>query len=213
MPLDIGEVPLGGRPDIRLNGQKASMYATMNAISSTKRGLQRISMRQSLHGAGAVLLAGALIMGSALALAQEAGSAKAAAEPGFFESIGSWFERQADNLSSSFKDAGKQVTNFGHEAGIAAKTTVEGAKEAAGAVARIPATRVVAGHAQCRTAPNGAPDCVAAATTICKAKGFDSGKSMDMTTAEVCPAQVYLAGRNSGPGCHTETFVSSALCQ
>jgi hypothetical protein len=48
---------------------------------------------------------------------------------------------------------------------------------------------------------------------MCKAKGFASGKSADMTTAEVCPPQVYLSGRNSGPGCHTETFVSRALCQ
>ena len=26
-------------------------------------------------------------------------------------------------------------------------------------------------------------------------------------------SQVYLTGRNSGPGCKTETFVSRALCQ
>ena len=48
---------------------------------------------------------------------------------------------------------------------------------------------------------------------MCKTKGFEGGKSVDMTTAEVCPPQVYLSGRNSGPGCHTETFVSRALCQ
>jgi hypothetical protein len=134
-------------------------------------------------------------------------------EPGFFESIGRWFEEQGKKVGSTFKDAGKKVENFGHEAGVAAKTTVEGAKDAAGAVARIPVARVVTGHEKCQNAPNGAPDCVAAATAICKAKGFESGKSADMTTAEVCPAQVYRSGRNSGPGCRTETFVSRALCQ
>ena len=110
-------------------------------------------------------------------------------------------------------DAGKGVENFGREAGVAAQTTVEGAKDAAGSVVRIPAARVVTGHEVCKVAPNGAPDCVAAATAMCKARGFEGGKSADMTTADVCPAKVYLSGRNSGPECRTETFVSRALCQ
>jgi len=133
--------------------------------------------------------------------------------PGLLESIGRWFDRQADNLGSSFKDAGKGVENFGREAGVAAQSTVDGAKDAADAVVRIPAARVISGHEKCRVAPNGAPDCVAAATAMCKARGFESGKSADMTTAEVCPAQVYLSGRSSGGECRTETFVSRALCQ
>lgn len=134
-------------------------------------------------------------------------------EPGVLESIGRWLDRQGDNLSSSFKDAGKGVQNFGHEAGVAAQSTVEGAKDAAGAVVRIPAARVVTGHEVCKVAPNGAPDCVAAATAMCKARGFSEGKSADMTTADVCPAKVYLSGRNTGPECRSETFVSRAFCQ
>ena len=47
----------------------------------------------------------------------------------------------------------------------------------------------------------------------CKAKGFQAGKSADMTTAEVCPPKVLLSGRNSGPECHDETFVSRIICQ
>ena len=183
-------------------------------------GTNRISNCRTGRTAASSLLtcvcAGAILLTAALAFAQErAGSnARASAEePGFFGGIVRWFDRQASKIGSGFKDAGSQVENFGHEAGIAAKTTVEGAKDAAGAVARIPAARVVTGHQKCMVAPNGAPDCVAAAHTMCKAKGFDSGKSVDMTTAEVCPAQVYLSGRKSGADCHTETFVSRALCQ
>lgn len=146
------------------------------------------------------------------ALAQENRPPKVE-EPGMFENIGRWFETQVDKIGSSFKDAGKKVQNFGHEAGIVAKTTVDGAKGAADLVARIPSARVISGHEKCQNAPNGAPDCVSAATAMCKAKGFESGKSADMTTADVCPAKVYLAGRNSGPECRTETFVSRALCQ
>ncbi len=107
----------------------------------------------------------------------------------------------------------ERFLNLGQDATLAARTTVDTAKDAADAVGRLPGTRVVSGHEKCRAAPNGAPDCIAAAYAICEKVGFKSGKSVDMTTAEVCPAEVYLAGRNSGPGCHTETFVSRALCQ
>ncbi len=157
---------------------------------------------------------GVLLLTVTLALAQNGDGQRAQAEePGFFEGIAQWFDRQAAKIGSGFKDAGTQVENFGREAGVAAKTTVEGAKGAADTVVRIPAARVISGHEKCKIAPNGAPDCVVAAQIMCKAKGFESGKSVDMTTAEICPPQVYASGRNSGPGCHTETFVSRALCQ
>lgn len=132
-------------------------------------------------------------------------------EPGLFESIADWLDR---NVGSAFQGAGKQVETFGHEAGVAAKTTVNNAKDAAGAVARIPAARVMSGHEKCQNAPNGAPDCLGAAQRLCKAKGFESGKSLDMTTAEICPPKVMLQGRTGAPGeCRDETFVSRALCQ
>ena len=160
--------------------------------------------------------AGAILLTAAMALAQEGGNSDArppAEKPGFFAAIGRWFDDQTSKFGPNFKGARSGVENFGHEAGLAAKTTVESAKDAAGAVTRIPTARVVTGHEKCTIAPNGAPDCVVAANAICKTKGFESGKSVDMTTAEICPAQVYMAGRSSGPDCHTETFVSRALCQ
>jgi hypothetical protein len=160
--------------------------------------------------AGALAVLCVLTTGAAFAQAQ--GANKAAA-PDIFTAVGQWLDRQAENLSSSLRSAGKGFEEFGHEAGIAARTTADNAKGAAGAVANLPGARVVLGHAKCQIAPNGAPDCLAAADEVCRAKGFRSGKSLDMTTAEICPPKVYLAGRNSGPGCHTETFVSRAFCQ
>lgn len=140
-----------------------------------------------------------------MAMAQE--RARPPEEPGLFEGIARWFDE-------TFSGAGRQVENFGREAGVAARTTVDNARDAAGAVARIPAARVMSGHEKCRNAPNGAPDCVAAAERLCKTKGFDTGKSVDMTTAEVCPAKVMLQGRTGAVGeCRDETFVSRALCQ
>ncbi len=160
------------------------------------------------------LFAGSMVLMATLAAAQQGAPApKPNEDTGFFAAVGRWFDRQADNINSSFKGARSTVENFGNEAGVAAKSTAAGAKDAAEAVARIPSVRVVSGHEKCRNAPNGAPDCVAAANALCKTKGFDSGKSVDMTTAEVCPPKVLLSGRSSGPECRDETFVSRAFCQ
>ena len=162
---------------------------------------------RAAHGTAACLVALALVM-SAVAVAQEA---KPREEPGFFEGIANWLDR---NVVGTFQGAGKQVENFGHEAGVAAKTTVNSAKDAAGAVVRIPTARVMSGPEKCVNAPNGAPDCVVAAERLCKAKGFETGKSVDMTTAEVCPPKVLLSGRTGAAGeCRDETFVARAFCQ
>ena len=161
------------------------------------------------------VFAAVLVLASALAAAQDAASPdeKAQQNEGFFASVSRWFKAHTATVNSSFDDARKKVEGFGSSAGDAAKTTVQGAKDAAGAVARIPAARAVSGHERCQLAANGAPDCVAAANAMCKAKGFDSGSSLDMTTAEVCPPKVYMSGRTSGDDCKMETFVSRAFCQ
>jgi hypothetical protein len=164
----------------------------------------------------ACLCAAAMLLSVVPSQAQDAGQQAPPAQSeqrGFFDNVFHWFGEQAANFNSNLKNAGSQVQNFGREAGIAAKTTVDGAKGAADAVARIPQARVIAVHEKCAVAPNGAPDCVAVSMNACKAKGFESGKSVDMTTAEICPPKVMLSGRNSGAGCHDETFVSRVLCQ
>jgi len=167
------------------------------------------------HGFAACLCAAALVSFAGVTSAQHNRGAPPAPpqEPNVLERIEGWLERQFGNVGGNFQGAGREVQNFGVEAGIAARTTVEGARGAAEAVSRIPNTRVVRGHSKCRMAPNGAPDCVAAANALCSEQGFGGGKSVDMTTAEVCPPKVYMSGRNTGPGCTTETFVSRALCQ
>jgi hypothetical protein len=162
----------------------------------------RYSEKPAARFAVTSLFAGSVMLMSALAAAQEP-APKPAESPGFFGTIANWF-------GSTFQQAGNGVATFGHEAGVAAKTTVDTAKDAAGAVARIPGVRVATGHEKCQNAPNGAPDCQSAAIAVCKAKGFETGKSLDMTTAEVCPASVLLSGRGA---CKDETFVSRALCQ
>ena len=140
-----------------------------NRLSKSCTGRTAASSLLACVGAGAILFT------AALAFAQE-GADTAPARPrsrGFFGKIAHWFDEQASKVGSGFKGARSGVENFGHEAGIAAKTTVEGAKDAADAVTRIPSARVVTGHEKCTIAPNGAPDCVVAANAICKTKGFE----------------------------------------
>ena len=159
----------------------------------------------------------AVLMLPAAAVARDKAHGPAAEEPGFFQNIGRWFDQQAKNVKATFGGARSTVEEFGHEAGIAADRTVDNAKDvakgAADVVGSIPSPRFVSGHEKCRLAPNGALDCGTAADAVCRTKGFTSGSSIDMTTAEVCPPKVWLAGQHSGPGCHTETFVSRALCR
>src|SRR5574340_1091549 len=137
------------------------------------------------YRARTLLCAGALALSVATALAQGAAAPDKKEDPGFFTSVGRWFDQQFSGARNAFD-------NLGREAGVAAKTTADNAKDAADLLGKkLPATTVVTGHEVCRIAPNGAPDCETAATNSCKAKGFKSGRSVDMTTAEVCPAKVY----------------------
>ena len=169
--------------------------------------------RACRHALGA-LLAGAIMLSAGLTAAQDAAKPAPPEPQGFFGTIGRWWNQAADNFNAGITGTRDKFKNLGQEAGVAARATVDNAKSAADAVARLPGARVVRGHEKCKNAPNGAPDCVAATVALCKSKGFENGgSSLDMTTADVCPAQVYLSGRNSGEGCHTETFVSRALCQ
>jgi uncharacterized membrane protein len=78
----------------------------------------------------------------------------------------------------------------------------------------MPGSRIVSGRERCGTAANGAPDCRAAAETMCKAKGFESGSSIDFVTAEKCTAQAMAGGRRPLAGeCPVEHIVTRALCQ
>ena len=144
--------------------------------------------------------------------------------PGLFESIGRWLDEGASSFRDHLRGAKQRIDTFGDraaedrkefdkKASEAGKTAVEITRDAVEAVAKIPTTRVTTGRERCVVAPNGAPDCIAAANALCRKHGFSSGKSMDFTSAEECPARTLLAGRQSGPECTTVTFISRAMCQ
>lgn len=141
--------------------------------------------------------------------------------PGVFESIGRFFDKGATDFRDSLQGAKRRMDDLGDEAAAntrdlndKAAAVGKGAADATkGAVDVVTKSRVMAGRERCVTAPNGAPDCVAAAEQLCRKHGYATGKSMDFTSAEECPAKAYLNGTTGGAECYTVTFISRAMCQ
>jgi hypothetical protein len=150
---------------------------------------------------------------------------------GFFEAIGRWFDegtagfrshmagaktsidefnQRAEETRKSIGDSAVEISRNAVGAGV---TAADVTRDAMGAVAKLPMARVVSGRERCMTAPNGAPDCLAAAEALCRKQGFTTGKSVDFTSAESCPVRTYLGGKQSENECTTVTFISRAMCQ
>ena len=150
---------------------------------------------------------------------------------GFFEAIGRWFDegtagfrshvtgaknsidefnQRAEETRKSIGDSAAEMSKNAVGAGI---TAADATRDAMGAVAKLPMARVVQGRERCMTAPNGAPDCLAAAEALCRKQGYTTGKSVDFTSAESCPVRTWLGGKQSESECTTVTFISRAMCQ
>jgi hypothetical protein len=168
----------------------------------------------------AAVAGGMLLLFSPIAAAQDtkpnppAREAAPASRPGMLDSVGRWFKDSFGRISSHIEGARTTFGGLGERASGAAQGAADTAKDAADAVARLPNARVVEGHARCAVATNGAPDCRRAAEGVCKAKGFGSGSSLEIQSAQKCPARVWLSGRPPEPGdCEMQSFVTRAVCQ
>ena len=127
-----------------------------------------------------------------------------------FSGIGRFIDQSISNVNAGVKGAGETL---GVVPG-AATDLAKGIGDTAGTIARLPGTNVVKGWERCAVAPNGAPDCEVASVALCRSKGFERGRSIDITSAHKCPAQVWLEGRQPAVGeCRDESFVSQAICQ
>jgi hypothetical protein len=138
-------------------------------------------------------------------------TAPAAPQPGPagpFGTIGRFIDESLHGLGQGLKGAREQVDDITGRAGNAAK-------DAAGAMP-LRRPNVVAGHELCLPAPNGAPDCVTATAVMCRAKGYETGSSIDMQTEQKCPAAL-PSGPASAPldesQCWLESYVIRALCR
>jgi hypothetical protein len=91
------------------------------------------------------------------------------------------------------------------------KQTIDDAADALSRLARSPGVK---GRVVCPTAPNGAPDCKAAADKLCKGRGFREGNSLDVDTTRSCSARsLLLGGKPDESECRTETWVTRAVCR
>jgi hypothetical protein len=120
-----------------------------------------------------------------------------------------------DESNAKWRELGRKTEQASKEAAAAQKEATEeflkAQKEAAEAFKNLPNLRMVEGRQVCGNAPNGSPDCQAAAEVICKGKGFATGKSADITTSRRCSARALLQRDESE--CRTETVVIKAACQ
>jgi hypothetical protein len=134
--------------------------------------------------------------------------------PGFLDAFGRWIDNSISDLNAGISGARGTIDKAGDVAKGAAGTAAGAAKDAAGAIAKLPVGRMVDGREKCAVAPNGSPDCYAAASLICKSKGYGEGKSVDTQTAQKCSARVWISGRSPKEGeCTAETHVIRAVCQ
>lgn len=155
---------------------------------------------------------------------------------GFLNDLGNWWESSFSTLGTKIDQARGKFDDINKKSNAAAKkaatatqeavknaaTTTEQAvtsaaavtKDAATAIVRLPATSVLEAHERCPVAANGAPDCQAAVTNFCHAKGYAKGQPLDIRSSQICPPKVVLSGREPEEGeCRDETVVLRALCQ
>ena len=150
--------------------------------------------------------------------------------PGVFESIGRFFDQGSTRFREHLRGAKRKMDDLGEDAAAnrrdfdnkaaeagknaadIGKNAADATKSAVDAVAKLPVARIMEGREKCVVAPNGAPDCLAAAEMLCRKQGFASGKSMDFTSAEECPPKVLL-GQTSRAECTSVTFINRAMCQ
>ena len=106
------------------------------------------------------------------------------------------------------KNAGETL----YDLNVRTKDAVKGAGDALSRLTKTGA--MVSGRTACPAGADGTPDCKSAADQLCKAKGYGEGKSLNTDSAEKCSAKVLIPGRQRKPDdCHTDTYVTTALCQ
>jgi hypothetical protein len=80
-------------------------------------------------------------------------------------------------------------------------------------LSKLPVTGFATGHAQCGRDNTGAPDCRVASDKLCQAKGYKTGRGLDIETAENCNPRIFLPGYQRKPGdCQTDNYVTRAAC-
>jgi hypothetical protein len=135
------------------------------------------------------------------------GTAAAPENPGLFNEMGKVLEKSLSILPT-LKSTGETLDDLNTRAKDAAKSAGEGLSHLA------TPSSVAEGRIKCPVSANGAADCKVAADKLCQAKGLKEGKSLSTDSVEACSPKVLIPGRARKPDdCHTDNFVTRALCQ
>jgi len=126
-------------------------------------------------------------------------TAPQAGSPGLVDKLGDLIKGSVDGLSSTVKGTQQTIQDLN-------QGTVE-------TLSRLPVTGLATGHALCARADNGAPDCRVASDQLCQAKGYKTGRGLDIETAENCNPRIFLPGYQRKDGdCRTDNYVTRATC-
>jgi hypothetical protein len=123
----------------------------------------------------------------------------AADEQGPLGAVGHFIDKSVSGIATGLKATGQAIGD-----------ATAPARDAASAVVRLPKTGFVSGNERCAVAPNGAPDCATAAQALCRAKGFEGGRSLDTQTRTCLPQATAAGGSFKLGDC---VYVTRALCQ
>ncbi len=127
--------------------------------------------------------------------------------PGLINEMGKVLEKSL-SIFPTLKSPGETLDDLNAK-------TKDAVKDAGESLSRLTTPSSVAeGRIKCPASANGASDCKAAADKLCQAKGRKEGKSLSTDSVEACSAKVLIPGRTRKPDdCHTDNFVTRALCQ
>jgi hypothetical protein len=122
--------------------------------------------------------------------------------PGLIHEMGKLFDR----IVPPMKSPGEAIDDLNTRA----RDTM---KDAGDALSRLKPGAMVRGRMACPVT-SGTPDCKFGADKLCQSKGYKEGKSLGTGSAETCSPKVFIPGRQRKPDdCHTDTYVTTALCQ
>jgi hypothetical protein len=123
--------------------------------------------------------------------------------PGLLNEMGKMF----DKILPPLKSPSETIDNLHARA-------KEAAKDAGEVLSRLAPGLMVRGRMICPAGASGTPDCKSGADKLCQSKGYGEGRSLNTDSRESCSAKVLIPGRQRRPDdCHTDNFVTSALCQ
>jgi hypothetical protein len=136
----------------------------------------------------------------------------ASSRPGFLGALGDFISGSADAIGSGIKSTQDSLGNLGSQANGAAKDAASAAGGAASSILAVPG--VVTGRQLCPLSSNGAPDCAQGAVALCRAKGFQTGRHVDIMTGRRCSVEAWWnSGKKIKNACRNETYVTRAVCQ